>query len=123
MTRYDTALAARPLSILSLSPARQRLVRLMQDLEFGQIERLRVVAGEPQLDPLPKVTRFTRFGEKRLGSDRPAGGDFVLKRQVEQLFAELDRMRDGVIGCLEVQAGLPFRMLMVLSKVTREVRP
>ena len=37
----------------SLTPARRRLVELMQEVNFGRIERLKVRDWEPVLDPPP----------------------------------------------------------------------
>lgn len=37
----------------SLTPARRRLLELMQEINFGRIEGLAVRGGEPVLDPPP----------------------------------------------------------------------
>ena len=43
----------------SLSPARQKLLRLMQSVNFGRIEQLRVSGGEPVFAP-PPIWRLRR---------------------------------------------------------------
>jgi len=96
----------------SLSRPRRRLLELMQQVNFGRIEGLTVRDGEPVLDPPPRVIREIKFGAENgprpeLGSD-----DFLLKAQVVELFAELDRLRNGTIDTIEVKHGLPFRMIV-----------
>jgi len=94
----------------ALSPARERLVEVMQGLNFGRLEELVIRDGEPVLDPPPCVVREIKFGGEN--GPRPEIGkeDFALKAQVRYLFAQMEAMGDGTIRCLEVQHGLPFRM-------------
>ena len=47
----------------SLSPARQRLVELMQEINFGRIEAFDVCGGEPVLEPAPRVLRDFLLGK------------------------------------------------------------
>jgi hypothetical protein len=82
----------------------------MQRLHFGQIVGLRIVAGQPVLDPLPRFVRDRKLGSEpmpRLSSPRE---DFLLKEQVVELFAYFDQIGDGVIDLIEVKHGLPFRL-------------
>ena len=46
----------------SLTPPQARLVDLMQRLNFGRIEDLHVLNGEPLFDPPPRVFRDVRPG-------------------------------------------------------------
>ncbi|HEY7424644.1 MAG TPA: hypothetical protein VH682_10480 [Gemmataceae bacterium] len=94
----------------SLPPAGQRFVELMQRLHFGQILDLRIRAGQPVLNPLPRRVRDRKLGSDpapRLASPRE---DFLLKEQVLDLFAYFDQIGDGVIDLIEVKHGLPFRL-------------
>ena len=94
----------------SLSPARRRLVELMQELNFGRIEGLHIRDGEPLLVPPPTVLREVVFG--KLNAPNPARGkeDFTLKEQHVELFDLFDRERSVTIESLVVQNGLPVRM-------------
>ena len=94
----------------SLSPARERLVEVMQGLNFGIIERLLVRDGEPVFDPAPRMIRAVKFGGEN--GPRPEVGkeDFALKAQVRDLLAQMEAMGSGSIRCLEVKHGLPFKM-------------
>ena len=55
-----------------LSPARARLVVLMQGINFGYIEGLIVRAGAPVLNPPPRVVREVKFGGEN--GPRPEAG-------------------------------------------------
>ena len=46
----------------ALSEPRRRLVELMQSINFGRIEDLIVVGGDPVLDPLPRMVQEIKFG-------------------------------------------------------------
>ena len=94
----------------ALPPARGRLVEMMQGLNFGRIEGLAVKNGEPVFNPPPRVVREFKFGKKDGPRPEAAKPNFTLKTEVLDLFAQLEAMGDGVIECLEVQRGLPFRM-------------
>ena len=97
-------------TLASLSPARERLVKLMQRLNFGHIEGLVVRDGEPVLDPPPRVVRQLKFCAESGPRPEAAKEDFILKAQVRELFAQMEKMGDGVIRRLEVKHGLPFKM-------------
>ena len=94
----------------SLTPPRVRLIDLMQRLNFGRIEDLHILNGEPLFDPPPRVFRDVRPG--RVNGPRPEAGkaDFDLKDEVIDLFVHQEAVGDGVIERIEVQHGLPFRM-------------
>lgn len=96
----------------ALSPARRRLLELMQLVNFGRIETLIVRGGEPSLVPPPRVVREVKFGGDNGPRPELATDDFRLKAQVVDLFRELDRLGDGTVEALEVKHGLPFRLLV-----------
>lgn len=94
-----------------LSPGKRRLVNLMHRMNFGTIEDLAVRDGEPHFDPPPRVLRARKFGAGST-SPEPDGSLFTLKAPVAELLSELEAMRDGTVRTLEVQHGLPFRMIV-----------
>ena len=94
----------------SLTPSQQRLLAEMQRINYGRIEGLSVRCGEPVLDPPPRVVREIKFGGDNGPRPEAAKTDFTLKAQVRDLFAQLEALGDGVIPCIEIQRGLPFRM-------------
>lgn len=100
------------LSKASLPAPRRRLLELMQAINFGRIEGLTILDGNPTFDPPPRVVREIKFG----GDNGPRAerdvANFLLKEQVVELFQHFDRLGDGTIEVLEVKHGLPFRMLV-----------
>jgi len=94
----------------ALSPARRRLVELMQEINYGRIERLEVRDGEPVFDPPPTVLRLFLFGKDN-GPNASRGNDgFALKKKVAELFEVFDRERSLSIQELMIDNGLPVRM-------------
>ena len=94
----------------SLSPARQRLVELMQEINFGRIEALDVRGGEPVFEPAPRVLRDFLMGKTNEAHQARDRSDFVLKDQVLELFELLDREGAVKVASLVVNNGLPVRM-------------
>lgn len=94
----------------TLSPARQKLIELMQETNFGRIEKLLVQLGEPVLTPLPHITRDIVFGKENAAHPARAKADFALKEQHLELFRFFDQERSLRIETLVIQHGLPVRM-------------
>lgn len=95
-----------------LSPGRKFLVRQMQDINFGRIERLEIKNGDPVFDPAPKIVREVKFGGENGPRLEMNGSDFALKAQVLDLFLRMDGISSGQIDLIEIKHGLPFRMLL-----------
>jgi hypothetical protein len=93
-----------------VSSACQRLIELMQRVNFGRIERLLIQDGQPVYDPSPRLIREIKFCGENGPRPEVAIEDFALKAQVIDLFRTFDEVRNGVIEVLEVKHGLPFRM-------------
>jgi ATP phosphoribosyltransferase regulatory subunit HisZ len=100
---------------IHLSPARQRLIRLLQNTNFGKIESLTFKGGEPILEKSVRRLREVKFGSENGSRAEDCLADFELKQQVLDLLDFLDEKREGVIEQLEVRNGLPFRMVIVES--------
>jgi hypothetical protein len=96
-----------------LSVARQRLIRLLQNTNFGKIESLAFEGGEPVFEKSVRRQREVKFGSENGSRAEDCLTDFELKQQVLELFDFFDEKRDGVIELLEVRNGLPFRMVIV----------
>lgn len=93
-----------------LSPSQQKLLTEMQRINYGRIEGLPVRRGEPVMDPPPRIVREIKFGGENGPRPEMAMADFALKSQVRDLLAQLEALGDGMVACIEVQRGLPFRM-------------
>jgi hypothetical protein len=104
-----------------LSPARQRLLRLLQSINFGRVEELEIRNGEPVFSPAPRV-----FVELKLDvNDGPRPESrlerFPLREQVERFFTQIAQLNEGTVEVIEVRHGLPFRM--VIEATPAEVEP
>jgi hypothetical protein len=96
----------------SLSPARRRLLELLQQVNFGRVEGLTLEGGEPLFDPPPRVVREIKIGGENGPRAELDGADFQLKAQVIELFQHLDQVGSGTIDVVEVKYGLPFRLIV-----------
>ena len=94
----------------ALTPARRRLVELMQEVNYGRIERLEVRELEPVFKPPPRVVRQIVFGKDNGPNARRATDGFTLKKKVAELFEVFDRERSLSIRELVIENGLPVRM-------------
>ena len=97
----------------SLTPSQQKFLTEMQRINFGRIFDLTVRDGQPVIDPPPRVVREIKFGGDNGPRPEVAKADFILKAQVRDLFAQLEALGDGVVECIEVKHGLPFKMTIV----------
>jgi hypothetical protein len=104
----------RPATTRDLLPTERSLLGIIRALRFGQIEFLRITAGEPVLDPKPTVVNALKFGVPR-ESTAPPGTDFDLKREVADLFEYTRDVDEGEIRSLVVRHGLPFSMEIELA--------
>ena len=97
-------------STVALSPARKRLLKVMQKINYGRIEGLFVRDGEPVFAPPPKIVRLFLFGKDN-GPNAARGSErFSLKKKVAELFEVFDRERTLSIEELMIDDGLPVRM-------------
>jgi hypothetical protein len=92
----------------SVSPARRRLLEILQSLNFGRVEQLEVRSCEPVLDPLPSQIREHKFAGENGPRPEAKLMDFVLKEQQLDLLRLLDDIRNGTILVLTCKHGLPF---------------
>jgi hypothetical protein len=84
----------------------------MQSINFGRIEDLIILGGDPVLDPLPRMVQEIKLGGENGPRPELSTGDFHLKSQVIELFQHLDQLGDDTIEVIEVKHGLPFRMIV-----------
>ena len=96
----------------ALSPAKGRLLKLMEDIGFGTIANLVVNQGEPIFEPPPKIITLIKFGIKH--NREPINKTSIR----EEFLAHLDNLKNGMIHSLEIKKGLPFSM-----KLEKTVEP
>jgi hypothetical protein len=94
----------------SLSPAQARLFELLQGLNFGRVEGLRVRAGEPIFDPPPRVIQTVKLGLDNGPRPERSYGDFRLKHQVVEMLDIVSSLGDGEVRSIDVRHGLAYCM-------------
>jgi hypothetical protein len=104
-----------------LSTHQKRFVELMQEINFGRIEGLRVRCGEPVLDGETKVFYDLKIGGENTPRPELAAKDFELRRGVVEFFEHLARLQHGVLELVEIKHGLPFRLVIERTPVTARV--
>ncbi len=93
-----------------LSPAQARLLELLQGLNFGRVEALRVRAGEPFFDPPPRVIQTVKLGSDNGPRPELSYADFRLKHQIVEMLDIVSSLGEGEIRAIDVRHGLPYCM-------------
>ena len=91
-------------SLKTLSQERQALIVYMHLGQFGELEHLPVIDGEPQLDMAVLVQRKV-FGRTR--ARKSISPNFYLKPQHLELLESLDKIGTGTLKQLSFHEGLP----------------
>lgn len=93
------------------------LLQQIRAIGFGRIEALHVRSGQPLPDPPARMIREFKLGGSDHQTDR---SDYLNKRQVRELLALFEQIGDGVIDCIEVRHGLPFRVVLTNQHLAKE---
>jgi hypothetical protein len=94
-----------------LSPARQALVRILQAVNFGEIQGIRVRNADPMLDDACVVVIDAKLDREEVPRPELDLADFELRAEVGRLMSRLDELKNGTIQRLEVHAGIPRRLV------------
>jgi hypothetical protein len=106
-----------------LSASRQALVRLCQDINFGQILCLHVKSAEPIWDPAPTVLWEVKLNIEETPRPEADLPDFKLSAEIRRLVQSLDRLREGLIEKIDIREGIPRRIVLSSPLKSIEVRP
>lgn len=98
---------SQPTNKSSLTPSSARLIELLQTLNFGRIEALKIQAGQPVFDPPPRVIQKLKIGADNAPRPETGHADFRLKAGVIELLQVIALLDDGEIRSIEVRCGLP----------------
>ena len=99
-----------------LSSARQALVRILQAVNFGEIQGVRVMDADPMFDDACVVVIDAKLDKEEVPRQELDLADFELRAEVGRLMSWLDELKNGTIQRLEVRAGIPRP---VGSKISR----
>jgi hypothetical protein len=90
-----------------LLESERTLVELMEELNFGRIERLQLRDGRPILRPFPRVVAAVKMTGEDHKTDSEIRSGSCLKQPLMDLFALMRRVGDGELLLIEVRHGLP----------------
>jgi hypothetical protein len=96
-----------PISKSSLSPSEQRLVELLQEINFGRVEHLQIRGGQPVFDPPPDIIQTRKLGSHTVARQEASLDDFWLRLPVVDLVQTIREFGHGEIRLLTVLHGLP----------------
>jgi len=91
-----------------LGESEHELIKLMGDLNFGRIERLRFRDGKPILQPLPRIIAAVKMTSENRKADSKIRTGTCLKQSLTDLFALMQRVGEGELLTIDVRHGLPF---------------
>jgi hypothetical protein len=80
----------------------------MQDLNFGKIENLYIINGEPIFDPRPRIIRRVKVDGENWSREEIHLADFELKNRVAVMVGTFHTIGTGMIQRIEVKHGLPL---------------
>jgi hypothetical protein len=95
-----------------LTPSRQALVRLFQEIDYGEIRGLEIRDSDPLLGSPPVVLFDVKLDAdegNRQEADLP---DFALRDEVRRLMARFDDLKNGTIERIEIRSGIPRRVII-----------
>jgi hypothetical protein len=101
----------------ALSPARQKLVRISQAVDFGELQSIPVRDGDPIFDGTSLAILDAKLDKDEMPRSELCLTDFTLTAEVIRLMSRLDAIKSGTILRLEVRAGIP-RRLVIQSRVS-----
>jgi hypothetical protein len=97
-----------------LSPARQALVRVLQAVNFGELQSIPVRDADPIIEATSVVILDTKLDKDEIPRPELSLSDFTLSAEVVRLMSRLDDVKNGTIRHLEVRAGIPRRLIFEL---------
>lgn len=93
-----------------LTPGQSQTVEIIEALGFGVIVGLSIRDGLPCFDPEPRIAQTIKLASGPGRQPDRSRADLTLQKEFEDLFDELNQVRDGVVD-IEVQHSLPFRIV------------
>ena len=97
-----------------LSPARQELVRILQAVNFGELQGIHVQDADPIFDGTSVVILDAKLDKEEVPRPELDLADFALCSEVLRLMSRLDELKNGTMQRLEVRAGIPRRLVFEL---------
>jgi len=96
-----------------LSFSQRRLLRLVESVGFGKIIDLRIQAGQPVLDPPPRIQRELKFGVIPTKCRSSADTGPAVRSEHTELLELIRTIGSGRISVIEIRHSLPFRATLI----------
>lgn len=86
--------------------------RLVRETQFGSVRRFRLSDGQPVFDDGTEIG--VEYKLSGLEPQREVMDDetYLKRPQVRTMFTRFRQLRNGIVECLDVRDGLPFKMVV-----------
>ena len=87
----------------------QKLLKLMQTIDYGRLEQFSICNGHVVATSTSRKVRSRKIGTRTIPhhQSRP-DGDFLLNEKQTEFFNEIREVPEGYIKVIQIQAGLPI---------------
>ena len=86
--------------------------RLIRDTRFGSIRDFRLSEGRPVIDDGTQISVEYKLSGLESHEEVIDAETFLDRPQVRTMLARFRQVGDGVVECLDVRDGLPFKMVV-----------
>ena len=98
---------------MQITNAQRDFARLVRETRFGSIERIRLNGGQPIIDTNLEVRVEFRLSGVEPPREVITDNDYLERPQVRAMFERFEQVQDGIVECLDVRDGLPFKMTVL----------
>lgn len=95
---------------MPVTNAERELIRLIRQTQFGCISNIKLSAGQPIFDGNTSVSIEFKLSGLEPTKEVLSEQDYLNKPQVRTLFERFRTLGNGIIECLDVRDGLPFKV-------------
>ena len=95
---------------MQITSAQRDFARLVRETRFGSIEHIRLNGGQPVIDANLEVRVVFRLSGVEPPLEVMTDNDYLGRPQVRAMFERFEQVREGIVECLDVRDGLPFKM-------------
>lgn len=95
---------------MPVTNAERELIRLIRQTQFGCISNIKLSAGQPVFDGNTSVSIEFKLSGLEPTKEVLSEQDYLNKPQVRTLFERFRTLGNGIIECLDVRDGLPFKV-------------
>lgn len=90
----------------------RELVKLIQETRFGSIRNFRLSDGKPVINNDTDICVEYKLSGIESREEVMDIKTLINKPQVQTMFARFRQVGNGIVECLDVRDGLPFKMIV-----------